>query len=285
MFNVSFFFLWQVVIAKPWVLHAALCGWSSAVHHRAGQCERQQFVITLGQSPECFGLQSWNNTALILEEQHLCSQRDSDSNGAFQQKSFALFPLHAWVWGLRHSNSVPSVGLCGIGALLLCIQMCTVDPAGLFPPFTFPQFKFGFSFQTRCDIKNGTILQLAVSPVNASSPPSFSVTLHGWQAVSYLLAFFSPSPQIAGGNCKLPLLWVLPRSEAHTLCFPSCLWCVSFLWMLCPFIGLPVNKSSSSFSASPRLGCSETLINAFSMWVHLAWSVRKQQFQQLNVKN
>lgn len=33
--------------------------------------------------------------SLILEEQHLCSQRDPDSNSAIQQGSFALLPLHA----------------------------------------------------------------------------------------------------------------------------------------------------------------------------------------------
>lgn len=120
-----------------------------------------------------------------------------------------------------------------------------------------------------------------MSPVNASSLLSFSVTLHGWQAVSYLLAFLSPAPQIEGG---LPLLWALPRSEACTLCYPSWLWCVSFLWMLCPFMGLPINKSSLVSIHLLDQDAVKHLTNAFSIWVHLAWSVSKQQFQQLMLK-
>lgn len=42
--------------------------------------------------------------ALILEEQHLCSQRDSDSNGAIQQRSFALLPLHVGTQALQFNT-------------------------------------------------------------------------------------------------------------------------------------------------------------------------------------
>lgn len=56
------FFLFQVVTAKPWILHITVCWWSSTVHHRAGQSERQQRVDVPGKSGGCPELASWSNT-------------------------------------------------------------------------------------------------------------------------------------------------------------------------------------------------------------------------------
>lgn len=91
----------------------------------------------------------------------------------------------------------------------------------LFPALS-SGLNFYVSFQTRCDIKNGTILQLAVSPVNASSHAFFSVAIIIWLAVSCLRFSFS-----------------LHCTVRCTLLF-SFLVVVSFLWMLCPLTGLSV---------------------------------------------
>lgn len=127
-----------------------------------------------------------------------------------------------------------------------CAYRCAVDPAGFFPPLLFHNLSLGFLSDSLWH-QEWNYPTAGSLPGKSSSPPSSSVTFHGWQAVSYLMAFLSflsPSPQCAGG---LSLLWALPRSEACTLCFPRWLWCVSFLWVLCPFIGFSVSKSSLQF--------------------------------------
>lgn len=79
--------------------------------------------------------------ALILEEQHLCSQRDSDSNGAVQPRSFALLPLHACRCGTLSR-------VVWHRSLFTCAYRCALQiRLGSFPPHTFSQFKFVFSFR------------------------------------------------------------------------------------------------------------------------------------------
>lgn len=106
----------------------------------------------------------------------------------------------------------------------------------LFPALS-SGLKFYVSFQTRCDIKNGTILQLAISPVNASSHPFFSVAVLIWQAVSCLRFSFS----------------------LH--CTVRCTLLFSFMVVVCifrldalPFHGTFCNKFYP-FIAFPRLVC------------------------------
>lgn len=131
----------------------------------------------LSKSAECLGLVPWNNTVLILEGQHLCYQKYSDFNGVIQLWSLPLPPLHAYRCEdpvmqcntfsrvVQYRNSFTCTYKCA-----LQIQLHSFPPA-------FLQFKVYVFFQTRCDIKNGTILQLAISPVNASSHSFFSLAI------------------------------------------------------------------------------------------------------------
>lgn len=113
------FFLFQVVTAKPWILHITVCRWSSTVHHRAGQSERQQRVGAPGKSGGCPELASWSNTVTNpWETVSLLSKVLTRRCRSSEKPCTSPFAC-LLVQGPSGSISITLTGLYGIGTPLL----------------------------------------------------------------------------------------------------------------------------------------------------------------------